>query len=101
MSGVSSFNAGTVLMTVADVSTMIIKAGINEVDIGKIRLDQPVKVSFQPLYWLRTVMDKPLLCRAPSLFRPVNPNLTPIIRKGPKTPVEIRCLFNDFLWYGC
>lgn len=45
MSGVSSFNAGTVLMTVADVDTMIIKAGINEVDIGKVRLAQPVKVS--------------------------------------------------------
>jgi len=45
MSGVSSFNAGTVLMTVADVNTMIIEAGINEVDIGKVRLDQPVKVS--------------------------------------------------------
>ena len=44
-SGVSSFNAGTVLMTVADVGTMIIKAGINEVDIGKVRLSQPVKVS--------------------------------------------------------
>ena len=45
MSGVSSFNAGTVLMTVADVDTMIIKAGINEVDIGKVRLGQPVKLS--------------------------------------------------------
>jgi HlyD family secretion protein len=45
MSGVSSFNAGTVLMTVADVDTMIIKAGINEVDIGKVRLRQPVKLS--------------------------------------------------------
>jgi len=45
MSGVSSFNAGTVLMTVADVETMIIKAGINEVDIGKLRLEQPVKIS--------------------------------------------------------
>jgi HlyD family secretion protein len=44
-SGVSSFNAGTVLVTVADVETMIIKAGINEVDIGKLRLDQPVKIS--------------------------------------------------------
>ena len=44
MSGVSSFNAGTVLMTVADVDSMIIKAGINEVDIGKVRLSQPVKV---------------------------------------------------------
>lgn len=44
-SGVSSFNAGTVLMTVADIGTMIIKAGINEVDIGKVRLSQPVKIS--------------------------------------------------------
>lgn len=45
MSGVSSFNAGTVLMTVADVDTMIIKAGINEVDIGKIHLGQSVKIT--------------------------------------------------------
>jgi HlyD family secretion protein len=43
-SGVSSFNAGTVLMTVADVDTMIVKAGVNEVDIGKLRLKQPVKI---------------------------------------------------------
>lgn len=44
-SGVSSFNAGTVLMTVADVGTMIVKAGVNEVDIGKVRLQQPVRIS--------------------------------------------------------
>ncbi|HET7292279.1 MAG TPA: efflux RND transporter periplasmic adaptor subunit [Vicinamibacteria bacterium] len=44
MSGVSSFNAGTVLMTVADIGTMLIKAGVNEVDIGKVHLDQPVKI---------------------------------------------------------
>jgi HlyD family secretion protein len=44
-SGVSSFNAGTVLFTVADVSSMIVKAGVNEVDIGKIRVDMPVKVT--------------------------------------------------------
>ncbi len=44
-SGVSSFNAGTVLFTVADVSRMIVKAGVNEVDIGKIRVGMPVKVS--------------------------------------------------------
>src|SRR6478609_1628222 len=41
-SGVSSFNAGTVLFTVADVSKMIVKAGVNEVDIGKIRVGMPV-----------------------------------------------------------
>ncbi len=44
-SGVSSFNAGTVLFTVADVSKMIVKAGVNEVDIGKIRVGMPVRVT--------------------------------------------------------
>ena len=44
-SGVSSFNAGTVLFSVADVSRMIVKAGVNEVDIGKIRTGMPVKVT--------------------------------------------------------
>lgn len=44
-SGVSSFNAGTVLFTVADISSMIVKAGVNEVDIGKIRVGMPVKVT--------------------------------------------------------
>jgi len=44
-SGVSSFNAGTILFTVADVSKMIVKAGVNEVDIGKIRVGMPVRVT--------------------------------------------------------
>lgn len=44
-SGVSSFNAGTILFSVADVSRMIVKAGVNEVDIGKIRVAMPVKVT--------------------------------------------------------
>lgn len=44
-SGVSSFNAGTVLFSVADTSRMIVKAGVNEVDIGKIRTAMPVKVT--------------------------------------------------------
>ncbi|HVR39912.1 MAG TPA: efflux RND transporter periplasmic adaptor subunit [Thermoanaerobaculia bacterium] len=44
-SGVSSFNAGTVMFSVADVSKMIVKAGVNEVDIGKIRVGMPAKVT--------------------------------------------------------
>ena len=44
-SGVSSFNAGTVLFTVADTSKMIVKAGVNEVDIGKIHVSMPVRVT--------------------------------------------------------
>jgi multidrug efflux pump subunit AcrA (membrane-fusion protein) len=45
MSGVSSFNEGTIIYTVADLGAMLIKAAINEVDIGRIRLDMPVVVS--------------------------------------------------------
>jgi len=45
VSGVSSFNAGTILFSVADTSRMIVKAGVNEVDIGKIRVDLPVRVT--------------------------------------------------------
>lgn len=44
-SGVSSFNAGTVLFSVADTSSMIIKAGINEIDIGKVHVGQTAKVT--------------------------------------------------------
>ena len=42
VTGSGSFNAGTVISTVADLGTMLVKAGINEVDIGKIHLGQDV-----------------------------------------------------------
>lgn len=45
VTGAGSFNAGTVIATVADLSTMLVKAGINEVDIGKVRLGAPVVVT--------------------------------------------------------
>ena len=45
MSGVSSFNEGTALFTVADISSMLIKASINEVEIGKVTLNQPVDIT--------------------------------------------------------
>lgn len=44
-SGVSSFNEGTVLFTVADVKSMIIRVNLNEVDIAKVRVGQPVRVT--------------------------------------------------------
>jgi RND family efflux transporter MFP subunit len=44
-SGVSSFNAGTVLFTVADLKSLIIRVNLNEVDIAKIHVGQPVRVS--------------------------------------------------------
>ncbi len=40
----SSFNAGTVLCEVADLDVMLIRASINEVDIGKVEKGQKVKI---------------------------------------------------------
>ncbi len=44
-SGLSSFNEGTLLYTVADLQSMLIKATINEVDIGRVRLNLPVVIT--------------------------------------------------------
>jgi HlyD family secretion protein len=44
-SGVSSFNEGTVLFTVADLRSLIIRVSLNEVDIAKVRVGQPVRVT--------------------------------------------------------
>jgi len=45
VTGAGSFNAGTVIATVADLSRMIVKAGVSEVDIGKVTLGAPVEVT--------------------------------------------------------
>jgi len=45
VTGSGSFNAGTVISTVADLGTMLVKAGVNEVDIGKIHLGQKARVT--------------------------------------------------------
>ncbi len=44
-SGVSSFNAGTVLFTVADLNSLIIRVNLNEVDIAKVQVGQPVRIT--------------------------------------------------------
>jgi HlyD family secretion protein len=44
-SGVSSFNEGTVLFTVANLKSMIIRVKLNEVDIAKVSVGQPVRVT--------------------------------------------------------
>ncbi len=44
-SGVSSFNDGTVMFTVADLKSLIIRVNLNEVDIAKVRTGQPVRVT--------------------------------------------------------
>jgi HlyD family secretion protein len=44
-SGLSSFNEGTVLYTVADLGAMLIKAAVNEVDIGRVRLGARVVIT--------------------------------------------------------
>ena len=45
VTGAGSFNAGTVIATVADLSKMIVKVGVSEVDIGKIKMSAPVTVT--------------------------------------------------------
>lgn len=45
VTGAGSFNAGTVIATVADLSKMIVKAGVAEVDIGKVVVGAPVEVT--------------------------------------------------------
>ena len=44
-SGVSSFNAGTVLFTIADLKSLLVRVNLNEVDIAKVHVDQPVRVT--------------------------------------------------------
>jgi len=44
-SGVDSYNAGTVLFTVADLRSLIIRVNLNEVDIAKVRVGQAVSIS--------------------------------------------------------
>jgi HlyD family secretion protein len=44
-SGVSSFNSGTVLFTVADLDSLIVRVNLNEVDIAKVHVGQPVRVT--------------------------------------------------------
>lgn len=44
-SGVSSFNEGTVMFTVADLKSLIIRVNLNEVDIAKVNVGQPVRVT--------------------------------------------------------
>ncbi|MBM3215195.1 HlyD family efflux transporter periplasmic adaptor subunit [Candidatus Poribacteria bacterium] len=44
-SGRSAFSQGPAIMTVADLSQMIVKAAINEVDMGQVSLDQRAEIS--------------------------------------------------------
>jgi multidrug efflux pump subunit AcrA (membrane-fusion protein) len=44
-SGVSSFNAGTVVFTVADLKSLIVRVNLNEVDIAKVNAGQLVRVT--------------------------------------------------------
>ncbi len=44
-SGVSSFNAGTVIFTVADLDSLIIRVNLNEVDIAKVSQGNGVRIT--------------------------------------------------------
>lgn len=43
--GTSSFGGGTELFTIADLSTLLVKAAVNEVDIGKVRAGESVALT--------------------------------------------------------
>lgn len=45
MSGVSSFSAGTPVVQIADLSQMLVKMSVNEVDVHKIRPGLPVEIT--------------------------------------------------------
>jgi HlyD family secretion protein len=44
-SGVSSFSAGTVVFTVADLASLIVRVNLNEVDIAKVKVGQLVRIT--------------------------------------------------------
>jgi len=44
-SGVSTFSSGTPVLQIADLSRMLIKASINEVDVHKVRVGLPVEIT--------------------------------------------------------
>lgn len=56
-SGVSSFNAGTVVFTVADLQSLIIRVNLNEVDIAKVKVGLPVRITLDA-YPQRTFTGK-------------------------------------------
>ena len=43
-SGLSEYSGGTVIMSIADLSKMVVKVDINEVDISKVRVGLPAKI---------------------------------------------------------
>jgi HlyD family secretion protein len=48
-SSLTSFGEGTVVMKIADLSRMVVKSNINEVDIGKFHLGQEAKIKLDAL----------------------------------------------------
>lgn len=56
-SGVSSYSAGTVVFTVADLQSLIIRVNLNEVDIAKVAVGQPVRINLDA-YPQRTFTGK-------------------------------------------
>jgi len=45
LDGTTSFNAGTIIFEIADLTTMLINASINEVDIGKVSIGAAVDIT--------------------------------------------------------
>ncbi len=48
-SGTRTYGGGTVLMTIADLSKMIVKAKLNEIDVAKVKVGHPVRIGFDAI----------------------------------------------------
>ncbi|MCS7049504.1 MAG: efflux RND transporter periplasmic adaptor subunit [Verrucomicrobiae bacterium] len=53
VSGATSVSQGTDLMTIADLNSLLIRAHINQVDVTKLQLDQPVEVTVDAIAGLQ------------------------------------------------
>lgn len=53
VSGATSVSQGTDLMTIADLNSLLIRAHINQVDVTKLRVEQPVQVTVDAVAGLR------------------------------------------------
>lgn len=68
ITGAGSFNAGTVIVTVADLSKMILKAGVVEVDIGKVVMGSPVEVTLDAYPRVKFTGKVSKICLSQSCF---------------------------------
>jgi HlyD family secretion protein len=102
VTAVSYYGAGAPLVTIGDTSTMLVEVNLNEVDIDKVRLGQPVQITADALprrsYQGRVTRispvsllasDRPGVVRFPVEIEILSPRTD--LRPGMTADVEIKC----------